>query len=322
MSVPFSGKGLAPLLDLANPDRAIACRSVTSLYFNMRNGKQEFNATGHVLAPLLALLPHEPAAAGPLATMAPCLVRNGAYPEGSACIDAIVDLESDEALGTPDAPWHYHSAEKMTWPRQQALFWLMRGECRLAANDRAGAEAALAEGARRAIASAMPPYFGLSGKNHSTAHGTTADYRLLALVHGARALRLVFEGKDPSPYRKVKKRKASETPDAALLTSARAYLDDALAVIGPGVAEQYAGLVPDALYEHPALTRAHKDAFWQLTAYYESALVDEHLGDLARARLHLGRAKFLSALREPTHHYEPDLREAVARLGAQNTPLA
>lgn len=322
MAIPFSGKGLAPHLRVDDPDVAGACTSVTSLFVNMRNAKKELDAAGHVLGPLLALLPLDGRAAGPLATMAVCMVRGAAYPEAIACIDAVIDRTSDAPIGTVERPWQYHGTEPMTWPRQQALLWLMRGECRLASGDREGGEAALAEGATRAKTAELPPYFGLRFRTHDTEQGTVADHRLLALVHGARALRLRFEGHDPSPHRKVKKSKKPAPPDRAQLTLARTYLDDALHVIGPRVAEQYAGLVPQPQFEHPDLTRAQKDASWQKLAYFESALVDEHLGDLDRARLHLGRSKWISALREPTHHWEGPLREAVARLGVENTPLA
>lgn len=317
-AAPFSGKGIAPFLALSSPERVAACARATTLVVNLGSGLKVFTASGHLLGPLLALLPHEAAAAGPLATFADHLTRAGAYPEALSCIDAVVGLAPARPLGTIDTPWD--TGEPMTWPRQQALLTLWRGECRLAVGDHEGGMAALAEGVRRAEAAEMPPRIRLLG-GRTPFRGSIADRRLWALVQAAHALRLRYEGKDACEGRKVKKRKASEKPDPALLASARAYLDEALAVIGPRVAAQHAGLEPRSDWEHPGLTSEHREHAWQKAAYFESGLVDEHLGDLTRARQHLGRAKWLSALANPSHRFEDELLEVVGRLGIENVPL-
>ncbi|NVB77559.1 MAG: hypothetical protein HOV81_04110 [Kofleriaceae bacterium] len=312
---PFSGKGIAPFLDRENPERAAACMRAADLIANMGGSDRVFNASPHLIEPLLALLPFEPAAAHPLAALGEKLTYAHAYPEAQVCIDAVIDLESTEPFSQIDEPWGRD--QPMTWPWQQALLWLWRGEGRLAAGDRAGGEAALAEGARRAEASAMPEVFGLLGPG-SPFKGTVADRRLWALVRGASALRLRFEGKDACAARKVKKPKKGAKPDPALLALARAYVDDALAVIGPRVAAQYAGLEPKA-EKHALELERHA---WQRFAYFESGLLSEHVGDMATARLHLGRAKWISALFNPGHRHDLRLLEVIERLGIENVPLA
>ncbi len=318
---PFTAKGISPFLERGNRERKEACARATSLLVNAGNAKTAFAATGYLLEPLLALLPEEPAAAGPLAAFAERLTRSSAYPEAAVCIDAVIDRASDVPLGEIEEPWDEAIGGPMTWPRQQALLWLWRGEGRLASGDRAGGDAALAEGVRRAEAAAMPTPFGLLGSG-SPFRGDAADRAMWARVQAASALRLRFEGKDACDFRKVKKRKANEKPDRALLELARAYLDDALAVIGPRVAAQYAGLTPKADGAADGWAFALVTHQWQRFAYFESGLVDEHLGDLARARVHLGRAKWISALGNPTHRHEYALQETVARLQLENVPLA
>lgn len=228
---PFTAKGIAPFLARTNPERAAACERVTSLIVNLGSGAKIFAIAGELLPPLLALLPEETAAAGPLATFADPLTRVAAYPEASACIDAVIDRDSAAPLGMLEEPWLFQAEnEKMTWPRQQALLWLWRGEARLAAGDREGGNAAFAEGARRAEAAAMPARFGLLG-SRSPFVGTVADRRLWALTRAARALRLRSEGKDPCDHRKTKN-KANPGADPAQLALARAYLAEVLAAIG------------------------------------------------------------------------------------------
>lgn len=318
MSESFSAKAIAPSLQLDNAERAAACRRATSLIYNLRNGSKVFAAAGLMLEPLLVLLPHEPEAAGTLATFADYLTKASAYPEALRCIDAVIDRPSDKVLGTIDAPWE---GTEMTWPWQQALLAMWRGECRFAAGDRDGGEASFADAARRAEAANMPEVFGLTGAR-SPYKGTVADRRLWALIQGANALRLHYEGKDPCAARKVKKRKPKDVPDPKLLATARRYLDDALAVIGSRVATQYAGLEPRTDYEHPSFTSELKRHAWQRVAYFESGLVYELLGELDKARQHLGRAKWISALGNPSHRHEDELLEVVTRLGIENVPLA
>lgn len=314
----FSGKGLAPLLIASSPDRAIACRSVTSLFLNHGDPKKAFAAAGHVLGPLLAIARVEPAAAAPLATMVRPLVRAAAYPEAAACIDAVITLESAEPIGKLDEPWHYRSTEPMTWPRQRAFLWLWRGECRLAAGDGVGAEEALRESARRAIESGVPTPLGLTGAR-SPYQGSWDDAMRLARVRGAEALRRRYDGLDPCTHRKVKKGKGGGARDAALLALARASLDEVLTAVRPRAVGLYAPLTPKTKGEHPDLTQAERDARWIGYAYLVSALVFALAGDTARAKVDLGRAKWISALFDPAHRHEDTLREAVARLGATQT---
>jgi hypothetical protein len=194
------------------------------------------------------------------------------------------------------------------------------GECRLAAGDRKGGEAALADGARRAEKSGMPAVFGLQGLDASY-QGTYADSRLFALVQGARALRLRYEGKDACADRKVKKPTTSKKPDPALLRLATTYLDEALVVIGPRVKTQFAGLKPRTAKQGMDYSSEHQQHAWQRFAYFESGLVKEQLGDRKGAAADVGKAAWISALFNPGHRHDTELLDAIARLGAKSVPL-
>ena len=318
---PFSAKGIAPFLTPDNPERVEACARASNLIFETRDGAKVFKASQILIEPLLALLPIEPAAANPLATLAYFLTDAHAYPEALVCIDAIIDRSPDRPLGSMYSPWDGGESNPMTWPRQQALLSLWRGECLLAAGDRERGEAALADFARRAEASDIPRDRLSIGGTHSWWSGNYADLRMWSLYQAARALRLRYQGEDACRGRKVPKRKAKDKPDPALLSLARAYLDEVMAVIEPRVAKQFAGLVPTDT-KHPGYTTAHLNASWQQYVYFESGLLYEQLGELDKARLHVGRAKWLFALDDPSHQHRTNLTDAVERLGAVNTPLA
>ncbi len=312
-----SASKLIPFLAPGHPDAAEACRTLTSALTNARGSTKLFPMVAKVLEPLLTLAKTEASALAPLATAGRMAWAISAYPEARACLEAACAVEAAAPLGdwTAAIPWD-RTREPMTAARERAMLHGYLGECLLADGEDAPGEALLA----RAITSAdLPGYLKVGVTMYD--YGTPADFRLYALARAARALRLRHHGMDACSGRKPPKRKAATAPDPLLLARACDYAERALTVIGPRLAEQYAGLVPDTTYQHPGLTLAHKDALWQWRVLFEAALLDELRGDLARARVRLGKAKLLAALNEPTHHYEPALREAVARLGAVNTPL-
>lgn len=312
-----SASKLAPFLVAGHPDAAEACRVLASLFANAGGSTKLFPMYGKVLEPLLALAKTAPAALPPLATAGRVAWPISAYPEVRACLSVVCAAtpEVPLAVWAAGVPWD-RTREPMTVSRERAMLQLYLAESLLAEGDEPAGEALFAE----AIATPeLPGYLRVSPTMYD--YGTPADFRLYALARAARALRLRHQGLDACAGRKPPKRKPGAVPDGRQLTMAQAYVEKALAVIGPRVVEQYAGLIPDTTYAHPGLTLAHKDYLWQWRVFFEAALVDELAGRPERACVRLGKAKLLAALNEPTHHYERELREAVARLGAVNTPL-
>ncbi len=308
-----TAKSLAPSLVPGNPD---ACRLLASLFANAGGTTKLFPMFGHVEAPLLALVETDPAALSPLATGGRAAWSCHAYPEARAFLAPVIAARPATPVGVwISVPWD-RTGEPMTAEREHALLQLYYAESLLALGESEAGERRFAEALGQAT---LPGYLRLTGSIYD--HGTPDDFRLLALTRAARALRLRFEGKDACVFRKVKKPRPGAVPDASLLALARTYVDRALAVVGPRVVAQYAGLVPDATYAHEGRTRLHKDYAWQRHVLFEAALLDEHAGLRARATSRMGKARLLAALNDPTLTYEPELRDAVARLGATVTPL-
>lgn len=319
---PFSAKGILPFLALESPDHAAACQRLVSLYNEFGDLEKAVSAGDLVVAPLLALLPHDGCAAAPLATIGASLVKAADHAAARDCLAPVVDWPELLPLGRWDRPWHYHSTASMTLDHQRATLKLLEGQCLLALGDRGGGEAALAEGARRADSAAYPTPFGLDGVR-STSHGDVADFRLRSLCAGARALRRRFEGHDASPYRKPKKpAKGAKpvTPDPTWLALARDYLDEVLAAIRPRAAAIFAGLEPHPTTEHPEVGAPQRAATWMQLAYTESALVHERQTDLESARRDLAKARWISALFDPAHRWQSELLAAVERLGGVPAP--
>lgn len=312
-----SASKLAPFLVAGHADAAEACRVLASLIANAGGSTKLFPMYGKVLEPLLALAKTEPAALAPLATAGRLAWGISAYPEARACLELVCAAEPSAPLAvwTAGVPWD-RTREPMTVPRERAMLQLYLAESLLAEGDSAAGEELFAKTIAK---DELPGYLRVGTTMYD--YGTPGDFRLYALARAAGALRLRHQGLDACAGRKPPKRKPGSAPDPRLLATAETYAERALAVVGPRVVEQYAGLIPDTTYAHPGLTLAHKDYLWQWHVFFEAALVDELAGRTERARVRLGKAKLLAALKEPTHHYEPELREAVARLGAVNTPL-
>lgn len=132
------------------------------------------------------------------------------------------------------------------------------------------------------------------------------------------------QGQDAQPARKLpKKRKANAADDARDRATAREYLVTAIAEVAPRVDALYSGLVPwdaarDSSGASPTLTDEQKRQQWIADTFLEMALLDELEGSLDAAKRSLATAAYVRALLDPTHRWEKDLADAMARLGVTN----